>query len=114
MHGDWKDRVIQCSQPQEIEGRLVFILFGALVETHINDQAHTQVPQVIVIIGVRGIPDKKVVGDFGNIHGAYLITIIRLRVPSEKPPREVSTRRELYGSITALRTTSSTCKADKR
>jgi hypothetical protein len=44
---------------------------------------------------VRGIPNKKVVGDFRNIHGPYLITIIGLRVPSEKPPREVSTQREL-------------------
>ena len=43
----------------------MFVFWWTPVKAHVDYQANTQDPQIIIITGARGIPNEKVVGNFG-------------------------------------------------
>ena len=76
--GDEQQRVVERPQPEEIQRRHVQVIEGPLVEAHVDDQAHAQVAQAVVVFHVRHTADEQVVGDAGKIHGRNL-TINEIR-----------------------------------
>ena len=69
LDGNRNQRRIKGREPEPLNGSRMRVSVGHPLEAHIEDEAHAQIPQGVVILFVRRGADEEVISDGGEVHG---------------------------------------------